>query len=354
MHFKKTTIFTLVLAASSLLSVNAQSYRLPKDHNKLIARQHNQQNKIKVEETQAFLDNLFGEEEEPEIDIFTEGWNSRRVNPFKEENVPQTAKIDVSDFCMPVPGYLTSPYGWRPRFGRQHKGVDLKLRVGDTVRAAFEGKIRLTNYEAKGYGNYVIMRHSNGLETVYGHLSKFLVKEGQSVKVGDPIALGGNTGRSTGPHLHFETRYMGYPINPQGIFDFANQTVHTDIYTFDKRTYQQARNYDPKSNKLVSQNPAQAPKSAAKAEAPKQAAAAPAPKPAAAAQAPKQQQKKETAKQAPNQEKQTKKNTSYTVRNGDSLSRIATQNGMTLKDLCHINGIKSDAKIHPGQKLKVK
>lgn len=109
----------------------------------------------------------------------------------------------------------TSNYGWRRR--RMHRGVDLSLHIGDTIRAAFSGKVRLTRYERRGYGYYVIIRHGNGLETIYGHLSKFLVKPDQIVKVGEPIALGGNTGRSTGPHLHFETRYLGMDINPNKI-----------------------------------------------------------------------------------------------------------------------------------------
>ena len=148
---------------------------------------------------------------------------------------------------MPHPGYVTSPYGYRRRFRRMHKGIDLKANTGDTVRAAFDGKVRITKYERKGYGYYVVIRHTNDLETVYGHLSKFLVEPDTYVRAGDPIALAGNTGRSTGSHLHFETRYMGYAINPAAIFDFANQTTHTDTYTFDKNTYQKARNFSPEA-----------------------------------------------------------------------------------------------------------
>ena len=128
-----------------------------------------------------------------------------------------------------------------------HKGIDLKVQIGDTIYAAFDGKVRLTKYERKGYGYYTILRHENGLETVYGHLSKFLVKPDQYVKAGDPIALGGNTGRSTGPHLHFETRFMGYAINPDAIFDFTNKTTQTDSYTFNKKTFEQRRDYYPNS-----------------------------------------------------------------------------------------------------------
>ena len=188
---------------------------------------------------------------EPEPDIYTEGWNSKAVNPFKESDVPDTQVIDVTGYVMPVPGKVTSNYGYRRRFGRMHKGIDLAIRNNDTIYAAFDGKCRLTAYERKGYGNYVILRHPNGLETVYGHLNKPLVKADQVVKAGDPIGLGGSTGRSTGPHLHFETRFMGYAINPSAIFDFANQTTHTDTYTFDKRTYTKARNFAPAGKTLA-------------------------------------------------------------------------------------------------------
>ena len=227
-----TALVALGTFTAGVLQAEAQSFKLPSahkaEHRGLIAKQENIKNQISVDETKAFVDNLFKEEEEPEMDIYTEGWESKRVNAYTGMEVPDRKVIDVSNFVMPTPGYMTSPYGYRPRFRRVHKGVDLKLQTGDTVRAAFDGRVRLTNFERKGYGYYVILRHPNGLETVYGHLSKFLVKPDQYVKAGDPIALGGNTGRSFGSHLHFETRFMGYPINPAAIFDFANQTVHTD------------------------------------------------------------------------------------------------------------------------------
>ena len=322
-------IKTITLSAVTFLSIitaSAQTYHLPKahrsEHSSLIAKQENVGNQVSVKESQEFHNTLFKVEEEPEIDIYTQGWNSRSVNAYVGKDVPNTKVIDVSEFAMPVPGFVTSPYGYRPRFGREHKGVDLKLRIGDTVRAAFEGRVRLTNFERKGYGYYVILRHPNGLETVYGHLSKFLVKPDQYVKVGDPIALGGNTGRSTGPHLHLETRFMGYPINPQAIFDFANQTVHTDTYTFDKRTYKQARNFDPAAAKTHQQQYAQ------QTEKSKPAAVSTKAKKAAA--------------------------TSYTVRKGDTLSKIASRNGLTVRQLCKLNGIKSSAKLPAGTKLRLK
>ncbi|RXE72404.1 LysM peptidoglycan-binding domain-containing protein [Muribaculaceae bacterium Isolate-002 (NCI)] len=325
------TLASLAAILGIAANADAQTYRLPGEHTDqhrdLIAGQVNINNQIKVETTQQFLDNLFENEEEPEMDIYTEGWDSKLVNAYAGMDVPDTHTIDVSKFCMPHPGYVTSPYGYRKRFRRMHKGVDLKLYIGDTIRAAFDGRVRLTNFERRGYGYYVIVRHTNDLETVYGHLSKFLVEPDQYVKAGDPIALGGNTGRSTGPHLHFETRYMGYAINPSAIFDFANQTVHTDTYTFTKSTYQDARNYDPAANteyaKVYNQNN---------------------PRPTAAASA--------SAKKSGS--KSSSGATTYKVKKGDTLGAIAARHHVTVRRLCRLNGINTKTKLQIGQRLKVK
>ena len=109
-----------------------------------------------------------------------------------------------------------------------HNGLDIKVYIGDTIRAAFSGRVRIVRYERSGYGKYVVIRHDNGLETIYGHLSKQLVKEDQFVKAGEVIGLGGNTGRSTGSHLHFETRLLGQVINPEFLFDFPKQDIVAD------------------------------------------------------------------------------------------------------------------------------
>lgn len=325
--FSKTlTIFSAMLGLATVASAET-SYRLPgahtEQHRDLIAGQINVGNQIKVEDTQAFLDKFFEAEDEPELDIYEEGWDSKRVNAYVGVDVPYSKTIDVSNFCMPHPGYVTSPYGYRRRFRRMHKGVDLKLYVGDTIRAAFDGKVRLTNFERRGYGKYVIVRHSNELETVYGHLSQFLVEPDQYVKAGDPIALGGNTGRSTGPHLHFETRFMGYAINPAAIFDFANQTVHTDTYTFTKDTYQDARNFDPSANteyaKVFNQNH---------------------PRPTNVASSSSSSSRGGSA--------------TYRVRKGDTLSRIASRNGVSVRKLCRLNGLTTHSTLRPGQRLKLR
>ncbi len=318
------TLSLLSITALSALSASAQTYRLPgahaAEHQDLIARQENIGNQISVKDTQEFLDNLFKDEEEPELDIYTEAWNSKSVNAYAGMQIPDTKTIDVSEFAMPCPGYVTSPYGYRPRFRREHKGIDLKLQTGDTVYAAFSGRVRLTNFERRGYGYYVILRHPNGLETVYGHLSKFLVEPDQDVKVGDPIALGGNTGRSFGSHLHFETRFMGTPINPAAIFDFANQTVHTDTYTFDKHTYKKARNFDPAANTEYARQ--------YRATHPARPTASTGSSKSAAA--------------------------SYTIRRGDTLSRIASRNGVTVRQLCRLNGLTTKSKLQPGKKLRLR
>lgn len=329
MHFsyKIPTFFFAAVGVCALAFAEGNNvYRVPAEHAQahqdMLAAQDQMSTQIIVEETQQFLDNLFQEEEEPELDIYLEGWDCKLVNAYANADVPQTKEINVSEYVMPHSGYITSPYGYRKRFRRMHKGVDIKVYIGDTIRSAFNGKVRLTNFERRGYGNYVIIRHENGLETVYGHLSGFLVEADQYVKAGDPIALGGNTGRSTGPHLHFETRFMGYPINPAAIFDFSNQTVHTDIYTFDKNTYEKARNYDPAANTQYAN-----------------------------------EWRKANPQPARSKVASSSKNGGaeyYTVRKGDSLSKIASRNGISLQRLCRLNNLTTKSKLRIGQRIKLR
>ncbi len=324
----KSSLTAILISAAALMAsaADSENIRLPgqhiQQHGDLLANQGN--TSIQLDQATKYLESLFIDEDEPEFDIYTEGWDSQMVNCYAGVDVPQTAPIDVSHYAMPHPGYITSPYGYRRRFRRMHKGVDLKINVGDTIRAAFDGKVRLTKFERRGYGYYVVVRHTNDLETVYGHLSKFLVEPDQYVKAGDPIALGGNTGRSTGPHLHFETRYMGYAINPSAIFDFPNQTVYDDVYTFDKRTYQNANRYDAKANAEYA--------NAYRKEHPIVYS--------------------NTKTSGTSTSSKTSK--TYTVRKGDSLSRIASKNGTTVKNLCRLNNLTTSSKLHPGQKLRLR
>lgn len=127
-----------------------------------------------------------------------------------------------ADFYRPVWGQITSTYGYRPKFGRVHKGIDLALHIGDTVRAALPGVVAKVAYDPGGYGHYVVLVHNNGMETRYAHLQAPISTLGETLSAGEPLGLGGNTGNSTGPHLHFEVRYRGTALDPASIFNFHN------------------------------------------------------------------------------------------------------------------------------------
>lgn len=171
--------------------------------------------------------------ESPAADLY-EDWDN--LYAHKQTTLPDSFRINLRNFCMPTTNrVVTSNFGARWR--RQHKGLDIKVYIGDTIRAAFDGKVRVVRFERRGYGNYVVIRHPNGLETIYAHMSKHLVSENEEVRAGDPIGLGGNTGRSTGSHLHFETRLCGVALNPALMFDFKNQDVVGDEWTFNRSTY---------------------------------------------------------------------------------------------------------------------
>lgn len=242
---------------------------------------------------------------DPAVDLYGEdSWSTSSVN-LGFTNIPSTYRIDLQEFIMPINRrQVTSSYGYRRRFGRMHHGTDLALNVGDTVRAAFSGKVRISAYERRGYGNYVVVRHANGLETVYGHLHRYFVRPGTVVKAGDPIALGGNTGRSTGPHLHFETRFMGIPIDPELLFDFAVGAPRVDYYTF---------------RKGGGSTRSEASVAAAKAS---------------------------RASDSPTI-------STYRVRKGDTLYSIAKKHGITPAKLARINGISTKAKLKVGRSLRM-
>ena len=227
----------------------------------------------------------------PADDLYDDSWSNLYVNPYKDVTFPDSLVISLEGFVMPFEGKVTSKYG--PRRRRFHYGTDIKLQVGDTVRAAFDGKVRVKQYQRRGYGYYLVLRHPNGLETVYGHLSEFLVEADDIVRAGQPIALGGNTGRSTGSHLHFETRFLGRAINPEEIVDFDNFVAHTDSYTFNKLT----------SGVVKS--------------------------------------------------KYTSGGVAYhRVKKGDTLGRIARLHGVTINQLCRLNKIKSTTTLRVGQTLR--
>ena len=156
-------------------------------------------------------------------------WDPYKANPYQVEwkNIQQIEETTLQlyypeqniSFAIPLDSLIvTSDFGLRR--ARWHNGVDLRLAYRQKVKASFDGVVRISSYQRRGMGHYVLIRHYNGLETLYGHLSRRAVKVGDKVKAGDMIGYGGSTGRSTGPHLHYEIRYKGYPIDPNNIFDF--------------------------------------------------------------------------------------------------------------------------------------
>ncbi len=245
--------------------------------------------------------------------------------------LPSEYRIDLRNFCMPCDSRMvTSHYGYRRSFRRQHYGTDIKVFVGDTIRAAFSGKVRVVAFERYGYGNYVIIRHPNGLETVYGHMSRHLCKPNQIVRAGDVIGLGGSTGRSTGSHLHFETRFLGQFIDPERLFDFEAQDVKGDYYLFrssgrgtmlaatDNVVGGEEEMDEETANALIAK-----------------------------------QNESEAFQQKRIQQIKAKPRTRvHKVKAGETLSVIARKCGTTVDKLCRLNHIKRNAVLRPGQILK--
>ncbi len=227
MNLKKTI---KKLAISALLAVAA----IPVHGQDLLARQAPVDRKMAAVDTIMLRNITIKEDMESSASELYANWDNRYAH--RATKLPETYRIDLRHFCMPTTSrVITSNFG--SRWGGQHKGLDIKVYIGDTIRSAFSGKVRIVRYEGGGYGKYIVIRHNNGLETIYGHLSKQLVKENQEVRAGEVIGLGGNTGRSTGSHLHFETRLCGVALNPALMFDFREQDVTGDYYAFNKATY---------------------------------------------------------------------------------------------------------------------
>lgn len=282
-------IKTGLVAVAAMVSLNSFSQDL-------IARQAPIDKKLKTVDSLALQKQIRAEQSEyPALSLYP-NWNNQYVHAYGNAIIPETYTIDLTGFHMPTPSTkITSPFG--PRWRRMHNGLDLKVNIGDTIVAAFDGKVRIVKYERRGYGKYVVIRHDNGLETVYGHLSKQLVEENQLVKAGEVIGLGGNTGRSTGSHLHFETRFLGIAINPIYMFDFPKQDIVADTYTF---------------------------------------------------------RKTKGVKRAGSHDTQVADGTIryHKVKSGDTLSRIAKLRGVSVSTLCKLNRIKPTTTLRIGQVLR--
>jgi hypothetical protein len=175
----------------------------------------------------------------PAAVIYNNRWDTLNIrtgradwSKISDSTVLVLHDLSESNFVFPCKGKVISNYGHRG--GRFHAGIDIKLNHGDTIVSAFDGKVRIAR-NISGYGKIIVIRHNNGLETVYGHLSKYLVDVNDEVKAGDPIGLGGRTGRATTEHLHFETRILGEHFNPTRIINFDSLCLVDDCITMDKK-----------------------------------------------------------------------------------------------------------------------
>ena len=293
----------------------------------LLARQAPVDRKMKAVDTVALRNILEREQAQSLSSQLYSEWSNKYAHRATE--LPDSFRIDLRGYHMPTPSrVVTSNYG--RRWGRMHKGIDVKVYIGDTIRAAFDGKVRVANYEAAGYGNYVVIRHNNGLETIYGHMSKRLVNENQPVKAGDPIGLGGNTGRSTGSHLHFETRLCGVALDPALMFDFKNQDVTADYYMF--RNSNAKKQTTPIAKTALPKTEVQNVSVPVIGEPNDQTSATPA-----------TNVKKNVA--AP-------KVTTHKVQKGETLFSIAKNHGLTVDQLRKINRLGKNSNIKVGQVLK--
>ena len=230
----------------------------------------------------------------PADSIYRRIWTDEKVNPYGNmfDSLVDDVHIPMAGFRLPAPGYVTSSYGWR-RY-RMHRGTDIKVQVGDSIRNSWDGQVRIVGWDPRGYGYYVVVRHDNGLETIYGHLSRPLVDEYERIYAGEVVGLGGNTGRSTGSHLHYEIRYLGNALDPATFIDFSTgQLKHKDEYVIGIKAIKQQR----------------------------------------AAEAQMQW---------------------YKVKSGDTLSGIAKKYHTTVKKLCQLNKIKETSLLQIGQKIRVR
>lgn len=229
-----------------------------------------------------------------------ENWDTLKVNPFnidfksfKDSCNLKLVYDSECDYAHPTCGVVTSEFGFRRT--RYHYGIDIDLETGDPVLSAFEGLVRISKY-SPSYGYYVVVRHPNGLETLYAHLSELKVPVGAYVQAGDVLGLGGNTGRSRGSHLHFEVRYKGQQINPRDIIDFKAYSYVTEDLVITPKNFQYLSNIHGGS---------------------------------------------------------TAGGKYYKIKKGDTLSKIASRNRTTVKRLCQLNKLKTNSILRPGKTLRI-
>jgi murein DD-endopeptidase MepM/ murein hydrolase activator NlpD len=257
-------------------------------------------------------------------DVYTRCWDTTKLFPYRDvvalSDLPGSVDIELVDslksYHYPYKTTVRSKFGMRHR--RKHQGVDLPLHIGDPIYAAFSGQVRISFPTAKsgGYGNLVIIRHDNGLETFYGHLSQRIVQPGEWVEAGQIIGYGGSTGRSTGPHLHFETRYCGQAFDPERLIDFQTGNLRRETFLL-KKSYLDIHSSASQdfSDEEAEANEAKRAEEAKKAEASAQY---------------------------------------YRVKSGDTLGRIAARNKTTVARLCQLNNISRNTTLSIGRRLRIR
>ncbi|MBQ8779132.1 MAG: peptidoglycan DD-metalloendopeptidase family protein [Alistipes sp.] len=249
--------------------------------------------------------------------VFTSDWDTTKIQVYKTElkDLPISMVIDLVDslksYHYPHKGRVTSKYG--PRRRRIHQGTDIDLETGEPIYATFDGRVRITTYVRYGYGNLVVIRHDNGLETYYAHLSEINVKPNQWVTAGQVIGKGGNTGRSTGSHLHYEIRYKGQTFDPERLIDFTTGTLRRETFLLKKTYFSPYSRFTQDFDEEI-QSEEEDKKIAAEAAAKKY----------------------------------------HIVKRGDTLGRIAINNRTTVTKLCQLNGIKKTTVLQIGQRIRVR
>lgn len=270
--------------------------------------------------------------------IFTEYWNTGVTHAYygiTAEKLPETTAIELVDSLSghhyPYKGWMSSKFG--PRGGRGHHGVDLPLKTGDPVYATFDGKVRYSAFSSSGYGNLIIIRHTNGLETYYAHLSERNVESGDWVIAGQQIGKGGSTGRSSGPHLHFETRYKGLSFDPERIFDFKTGEIRRKDLLLKRRHFSIYSKYEQDFDDEEDKKPTTTAKSTSSTKAPT------------------------TSKTSTSSSKSTTKSTStdkyHTIVEGDTFGSLAIKYNTTSKKIQELNPDVDPTKLQIGKKIRV-
>lgn len=285
-----------------------------------------------------------GEGVDSEFDILYATMDHEVIHYASSEELPNGVTIHLVEkekgrkFCFPTPEHarLSSHFGARRR--RWHYGVDLAQPTGEPIYSAFDGIVRIAKRN-KSYGNLIVVRHFNGLETYYAHLSQIDVNPGDTVRAGAVIGLCGNTGRSYGSHLHFEIRYMGKAMNPEYVVDCVNHKLHSDEITLNPRFFEK------KGSSRTSPSPgdiARINQYAGTADNSSETVA--------------ESQQRDPSKPKPSAKSKDNKSQAkyYKIRSGDSLSKIAARNGTTVKKLCKLNGLKENSVLKVGKRIRVK